>query len=245
MFPDLGRTDTLKSSIDDGSLMANPKDMKRQLREEALTMRLKAAEKEMFKNPEVKKMVEDLREMWEEDDDMTVAFAATASSDMPYTPPPKRKPATMAEKANLPGSKIPQLLEMLSNLPAPGQRFINPFRVATNTTANPLFSRNPLRVEARTKAEEELGRTPSAAPEQPAAELTESDRETIAKMEREIQALKIKYRLLKADEELIQSRRGDYAAPANRLKAERLLREIPGTISQLQHRINMMLEGIL
>lgn len=216
--------------------------LKRRLKEEELTCQLKTAEKTMFANPSVRRMIAEIRDMWREDDSLYIAFGATAASETRYQPP-KRIPRSIAEKTGLPASRIPQLLELLSQLQEPMNR-PQALQRLKQLGPNPLLARHPLRVEAQQQAALELNK--SAA--QPATSLPLDmpvDPAAIEKAEREVAALKIKRKLLEGDREAILARRGEYALPSNRLRAERLLRELPGEIDHLEHRIRMMREGML
>lgn len=208
--------------------------LRRKMGEEALTMRLKAAEEEMFKDPEVREMIEGIREMWAEDDGMAAAFSASAAADAPRANvPPPPPPQTAAQKIGIPPSRIPELLQLLCEIPPSG------------VPTNPLMSANPLRTEARVSIHRQERTAPSETPQKHQTEPEQIDEKAIAEAEREIEALRIKLRELREQEEMIKTRSGPFAFPANRLKAERLLREIPGAIVHLKHRVELLRDGIL
>ena len=207
-------------------------------------MRLKVAEEEMFRNPDVKRMIEEIREMWEEDDNMTVAFAATASSDTPVRPGAS-PPRTAAWKVRLPRSRIPELLEMLTQLPGPGLMASPLGMPPPRGGSNPLMARNPLRVEAKNEIRATPPEPAMRPPIGPPKAAPGADKAAIEKAEREVEAMKIKLGQLRETEEDMRAHRNEFAVPSNRLRAERLLRELPGAIEHLEHRIVLMREGVL
>jgi len=50
---------------------------------------------------------------------------------------------------------------------------------------------------------------------------------------------------IKKEEHLVRAKKGKYGLPAERLKAERMLRELPGQITHMEHTLLLMQEGIL
>ena len=69
-------------------------------------------------------------------------------------------------------------------------------------------------------------------------------KELLVKIEQDIQHLTGIFKRLKREEPKIRQRTGQYATPSLRLKAERLLRELPGQITELTKQIMALEEEI-
>lgn len=194
---------------------------RRRLSEAVLNSHLRKAEEETLRDPEVRQMVERLRKMYLEDQEgIFTAFAVTTQEGGPVQP--SRVPP--------PSSKIPDLLLMLSELAerAPARNVPIPPK-----PPKPLLRREP-----------ELPETTSPKTRAaPVSRAPEDDRQR--ELIREIEEAKKTLALIKKEERLIRARRGKYGIPGERLKAERLLRELPGQIVHMEHTLQLLREGVL
>jgi hypothetical protein len=183
-------------------------------------MHLRKAEEEVLYQPEVRQLVEHVRKMYREDPEgIFTAFAVTT----------QEKDTGASHRVSAPPSRIPRLLSVLLEL---AQRSAARKVSVADEPSPPLPGR-----EARFPG------TPSQKPSaQPAVRAPEDQRER--ELMREIEQAKKALALVKKDETLIRTRRGKYSVPGERLRAERLLRELPGQIAQMERTLQLLREGV-
>ncbi|MFH1740869.1 MAG: hypothetical protein ABIH23_17820 [bacterium] len=193
----------------------------RKMAEALLNLHIRKAEKETLRDPKIREMVERLRKMYHEDQEgIFTAFAITAQSDG-QTSRPRGTP---------PPSKIPDLLLVLSEL---AERSAEGEAPKTPKPLEPLLERERILLERASQ---------QAYPQQtPRVQEDERQRE----LKRIIEQAKKDLALLKKKEHLVKARKGNYGITAERLKAERLLRELPAEISQMEHTLRLLRDGIL
>jgi len=196
-----------------------PKDpMNRKRSEALLSLHLRKAEEETLRDPEIRKMVDQLRQMYHDDQEgIFTAFAVTAQED---------RPSTKKDQPTPPPSKIPQLLLMLSEL--------------SDRTPEPPSAphpRDPQPIPTK-------GGVPTAPP-RPASKLKAPEDDRQRELMQRIEETKKELASIKKEEHLVRAKKGKYGLPAERLKAERMLRELPGQITHMEHTLLLMQEGIL
>lgn len=183
---------------------------RRNFLEVTLQQAIRQAESKAFKDPQVKTMMMKLRKLYQEDSgDFMVALGLSG-------PPPTQK-----NHSALPQSRIPHLIFLLDSLakrsiplPPRKQDGILPPPISENFAVPFSPIKNP----------NNPGNDEVALRER---------RTIIRRIELEMVSLESTYKDIKADEPMILQRRGKYSVPAERLKAERLLRELPGKIKFL------------
>ncbi len=192
---------------------------------------IRGAEKETLHDPQLKSMVQQLRNLYRSDKDEFL-FMLEAS------PPPNQK-ANTAKRQNLPPSKIPQLIAMLdalaTNKPLPVLPSIDKSK---NGMPPPLVTSLPHPSEFQPAQKAKDFSVPKPKP------IPEASQIEIEKINVEIRKLRALYDLIKKDEDLIKKRKKKYAIPFERLKAERLLRELPEQIRHLIHKRKMYEDGL-
>lgn len=220
--------------------MVDP-DRRKQL-EESLRDAIQQGEEIAFRDPEVKDMIESLRRMYE--DDKGVLFSALGLGAPAKRPDP-------SQRVKLPNSRIPELIHLLDTVAkrqsakAKG-RFIPPYRSPT-TTPSPKSAAHPSQ-----KSPSSLPRHSSPSVDAPVtASNTEkrsnpgeyTGRRAIQLIEEEIRQAQAMLELITRDRDAIRMRKGSYAIPMNRLKAERLLRELPSKIVYLEEKKGLLEEN--
>lgn len=213
-----------------------------------LQQAIKQGEEIAFQDPEVKEMVSSLRNMFENDEAGMLSALGFGS------PPPQSK----YKRIELPPSKIPQLILMLNEISKkkasinrPGAQIKNllqksrepqrPSRQPSSSSSNSGFhsrARNRDRdmidqLDLESKKDEYYATTPDSPTPEPASAPNQL---SIRQIEREIHQAQEMLDVISRDREAIRQRQGTYAIPGNRLKAERLLRELPGRIAYLQQK---------
>lgn len=202
---------------------------RRQYLEATLNKAISIAEKQAFKDPKTKKLIQDLRTMYMEGSEEFMFALGLGSA-----PPSKPRPA-------LPESRIPHLLMVLDAL-AQGHGLSLPTRRSrSNLDPQPIVSTLAL-PKAPMIPKKVL--KPQLPPMQ-SNERKEINLKEIMRLEAEIQLLTQQYRILKQEEEAIRLRRGKYGIPIERIKAERLLRELPEKIAEIAHKKKLVEEGVL
>ncbi|MEW6238670.1 MAG: hypothetical protein AB1656_25070 [Candidatus Omnitrophota bacterium] len=198
------------------------RDSRSQL-EAKLKAMLDKAEKIALNDPKLKNMVEQLRNIYLTDR-QGFMFAMGLSGPEPAQTKPRVRPLP-------PPSRIPQLIMMMDAL-ASGRMHLEP-----SSAINPpsLLSPFPPPVKKPAKA----GPLPQTAP--PPLSIEEIRRQLL-EVEKELSQTTDVFWALKKEEKNIRARKGKYIAAVERLKAERLLRELPGAITQLSERKITLLE---
>ncbi|RJP26380.1 MAG: hypothetical protein C4527_15525 [Candidatus Omnitrophota bacterium] len=193
---------------------------------------IRLAEKETFTNPQLQAMVRRLRDLYLTDKDEFL-FMMQAS-------PPPQVHAQKRRQPKLPPSKIPQLLAMLdalvTNKPLP---VLPSIKNLGEGMPSPLILSLPRADELKPVSK------PVISVYSPAPPISEANRKEIESLEVEIRKVKAVYELVKKDEENIRNKKGKYGIAFERLKAERLLRELPEQIRHMIHKKRMLEEGLL
>lgn len=189
------------------------------------------AQSSVESNPEIKKMVEQLRNLYA-DDREDFLFSVGAAP-----PPPKFQKRLQTP----PPSRIPQLLYILNAVTSKGPVTLPPsFRNRQGILPSSLQNA-ALEVPGRN---EEIPRrhvppSPTRRPPQP------QDFEEIKHLDSQLDEARCLFAEIKKQESAIQQRKGKYGIPMERLKAERLLRELPATITQLEYKKRQIEEKAL
>lgn len=199
------------------------KFVRRKILEDKLQSAIKRGEQVACKDPEVKKMIEGFRQMYQEDDGgILSALGMPDPSQMPPSgdPGPIQRP---------PESRIPQLIFMLDQL------------VKKKEEAKPLkksgYKPKPRNIQVvPSPSSVEGSRKPFLPSKDDGDFLTEiqSKSSDITAIDSEIAQSKEILNRVREDETAIKNHEGTYSDSSNRLKAERLLRELPGKIIYLQ-----------
>ena len=187
--------------------------------EEALQATIQNAQASVQSDPKMQAMVDQLRSLYREDrEDFMFALGAA--------PPP---PSSSPKRPPVPPSRIPQLLFLLNAVTTKGPVSAPPsFRNKSGVLPSSL---NASTIEVvQPDAPEIENNVPTSPARRPSRikELQEID-----KLEAQIQKAQHELETIKLEETAIRERRGKYAVAIERLKAERLLRELPGTINNL------------
>jgi len=193
-----------------------------------LEARLKAflskAETIALSDPKLKNMVEQLRNIYLTDR-QGFMFAMGLSGPEPATKKPKVRPLP-------PPSRIPQLIMMMDAL-ASGKMNLEP-----SSAINPPSLLAPFPPSVKKPAVNDA--LPSKAEKIP---LTKVEiQQQLEDTEIELSQATDDFWKLKKEEKNIRTRKGKYTAAVERLKAERLLRELPGVITQLSERKISLIE---
>ncbi len=182
-------------------------------KENVLKDLLKKAEKNYMKDPKIKKMVKQLRNLYMNDkDDFLFALG--------MAPPPAQK--TTKKKPTPPPSRIPQLLMILDAVAKSPSTFSSMMDRSDNTPPSLLAPFPPADKKEYT------------IPEPPPFKPSEGDiRAQVKEVDKEMNESKDLFWSIKKEEKQLRARQGKYAVSVERLRAERLLRELPGKITQL------------
>lgn len=198
------------------------KFLNRKILEEKLVSAIKRGERLAFEDPEVKKKIEGFRQMYEEDDGtMLKALGMPA-------PSPQSSPEPAATQ--LPQSKIPELIYILDQ--------IGKTKPQPKKSSKPPLPKKPGIDPAQLKSSVQGTRRPflpkADEDDLPNQSLSQSARRSIIHdIETEIEQTRSILTRVKQDESAIRNHDGVYAATSTRLKAERLLRELPSKIAYL------------
>ncbi|MBI1387703.1 MAG: hypothetical protein GC154_04580 [bacterium] len=201
--------------------------IRRKILEEKLLSAIKRGENQAFKDPEVKKMIQQFRMMYQEDDGGMLSALGMPVDGPP--PPNASNDGSPQEIPNLPESKIPQLIFLLDQI-GKSQSSSNTKPKVKDLLKKPPAPLSPSSVQGSRKpflpkADEDL---PDLANEATLAGLKA--------VEEEIEQTRMILARVREDEDAIHERQGTYAVTSTRLKAERLLRELPGKIAYLMNK---------
>ncbi len=181
--------------------------------EQKLKREIRYAEETAFRDPKLKDMVESLRKLYLNNKHDFLATLGIASTPAPQ-PTSRKRPVP-------PPSRIPQLLMILDSVTKKPQ----------NLTQNPQNTPsllNPVPLDVMTES------MPSDNYRANQFQLSAEERQKeLEKIQNKIDSTKALFWKIKQDEKAIRSRKGKYSIATERLKAERLLRELPGKITQL------------
>lgn len=202
---------------------------KREQLEMELEKAIREGEAEAFRDPEVKSMIESLRTMYTSDKG-SLFSALGLSAPQPSNPD--------IERVSLPDSKIPDLIFMLDRLAKQSGRPEWKKALEANRSRKPVRpgaihpSRKPS-LPSHTENPVEVLDVDGVSGTQNSPLTGEK---AIRVIEEQIRQHESMLELIQRDADKIRRREGTYAIPMNRLKAERLLREIPGKISMLREK---------
>ncbi|MDP8245956.1 MAG: hypothetical protein P9L94_17875 [Candidatus Hinthialibacter antarcticus] len=201
------------------------KFVRRKILEDKLQSAIKRGEHIACQDPEVKKMIEGFRQMYQEDDG---GMLSALGMPGPSALPPSGEPSPIQRP---PESRIPQLIFMLDQL------------VKKQEASKPLkksgYTPRPKTVNVVPSTSSVQG---SRKPFLPSKEkddfLTEFQTKSsdLKALDSEIAQSKEILNRVRQDEQAIHNQQGTYSNTANRIKAERLLRELPGKIIYLQEK---------
>jgi hypothetical protein len=182
-----------------------PDNKRRDHLEQLLKAQLQKAEENVSNDPEMKNMVTKLREIYLHD-----------KSDFLSALSPAPSPKTNKKPFQLPFSKIPQLLMMIDQIGKKSPHLI--------PIAPPPGLKNP-------SAKKTASPSPLDTPKMTSLQIMRQ----IEKITVEINKANEVYAALKQEEPSIKARQGKYSIPHERLKGERLLRELPTRIHYLSN----------
>lgn len=201
------------------------KFIRRKILEDKLQSAIKRGEQIACKNPEVKKMIDGFRQMYQDDDGgMLSALGMPDPSTLPSSGDPGSIPRP-------PESRIPQLIFMLDQLVKKQE--------ANKPQKKGGYTPRPKTVRVVPSSSSVEGtRKPFLPSKEKDDFLTEiqSKSTDLRALDSEIAQSKEILDRVRQDEKAIQNQQGTYSNTANRLKAERLLRELPGKIIYLQEK---------
>ena len=206
-----------------------PNSGRRKQLETDLDSWLRKAETDAYADPQIKAMIQQIRQLYLVNKDDFMFMLGMAA------PPAPKQPR------RLPESKIPQLLSVLDQLgklqpfPRPPLRNV-PLRASRERPSNSL-------PQGGVSSSPDTAITPVATI--PATRNVQDREKQLAAIDAEILAAKVLFEKVKQEEDLIRSRKGKYGIAVERLKAERLLRELPQKIAELAYQRRMVEEGSL
>ncbi len=211
-----------------------------------LKKQIRSAEKEAINDPKLKSMIKQLRDIYHSDKDSFLFMLGVA--------PPPSSTNSQNKPKNIPTSKIPQLLLMLDALATKKPLPVLPAKKpGLDGMPNPILSTLPHPAENEVdyeihspldEAHQEI-RPPDIDSNSPPDmdSNSEENQKEIEELEVEIRKARALYDLIKKDEMVIRQRKGKYGVPIERLKAERLLRELPEQIRHMIHK-KRLLQGL-
>ncbi len=205
--------------------------LERKQKEYRLAALLRTTEKNTLSNPKLKAMADQLRNSYQMDQAGFLKMLGLGG-------PPDEKP----QRVKLPESKIPQLLMILDSLATKKPLSLPPSHRELNLDSTPALL-------SRLENNDDTGIINMSPPIKdnlrqihPRSNI---NNEMLKEVDEEIQKAKAVYNSVKRDEGQVRGKQGKYALAVERLKAERILREYPEMISHLEHKRQMILEGVL
>lgn len=199
--------------------------------EKILQSTIRQAQASVQSDPQLKKMVEQLRNLYQEDrEDFLFALGAA--------PPP----SASKKPIKVPPSRIPQLLYILNAVTSRGAISVPPpFRKQPGGLPASLQNAT---LEVIPLPEDGIlpRHTRPPSPARRPSQLKEL--EEIGRLDSQIDEAQRLFEEIKKEESAIRQRKGKYAIAIERLKAERLLRELPGTIARLVHKKRLLEEQV-
>ncbi len=198
--------------------------------EDILQSTIQKAQENIQSDPSLKKMVDRLRDLYQEDrEDFLFALGAA--------PPPTGK----KKRPPVPPSRIPQLLFLLNAITSRGTVSLPPsFRNRVGIL--PASLKNTQLEVVSTPKSTSVSKSVPVSPARRPSQIQEL--QEIEKLDVRIEEVQKQFEQIKKEESAILERKGKYAIAVERLKAERLLRELPGRISQLVHKKKLLVERI-
>ncbi len=205
--------------------------------EDILEAKILQAQPAVQSNPDIQKMVTQLRSLYQ-DNQEDFMFALGAG------PPPaqaKQKPQNVVQ-AKVPQSRIPELLFLLNAVTSGESVSLPPsFKNQPGGMPSPLVN-STLQIEKLPGGNTANRRNRPVSPARRQSRMKELEEiETIDAAIQEAEDILI---MIKKDEEAIKQKTGKYAIAVERLKAERILREIPGSIERLIYQKRLLEEQI-
>lgn len=203
------------------------KFIRRKILEDKLQSAIKRGEHIACQDPEVKKMIEGFRQMYQEDDGGMLSALGMPVPNA--TPTQESDPGPIQHP---PESRIPQLIFMLDQLAKKQEAAAKPFKKSG-------YSPKPKKLNlVPSPSSVQNSRKPFLPSKETDEFLTEIQSKTtnLKAIDSEIAQSKEILSRVQQDENAIRNQEGTYSNTANRLKAERLLRELPGKIIYLQEK---------
>lgn len=198
--------------------------------EDILQSTIRKAQEDIQSDPSLQEMVDRLRTLYQEDrEDFLFALGAAPPSAKKKKHPP------------VPPSRIPQLLFLLNAITSRGSISLPPsFR--NRTSILPASLKNTQLDVVSTPSNSSVSQSVPISPARRPSQIQEL--QEIEKLDAQIEETQKQFVQIKKEESAILERKGKYAIAVERLKAERLLRELPSRISQLIHKKKLLEERI-
>ncbi|MGC9326617.1 MAG: hypothetical protein ACP5I1_03200 [Candidatus Hinthialibacter sp.] len=199
--------------------------------EKNLIATIRQAQASVQSNPKLQGMAEKIRSLYQNDQENVLNALCAASS----TP-------TESEKKTPPASRIPQLLFLLHETASLRTAPHSNWRPKTQSLFPSLTKNVKLEpVDLEHTSFSTRRRNPFSPPRRhPPAHLIQQ----LEEIEFSIHESQTLLTALLLEEDAVRRRTGKYAHVVERLKAERLLRELPGSISQMQNQKQLLEEQI-
>ncbi|MBN2329215.1 MAG: hypothetical protein JXR73_18895 [Candidatus Omnitrophica bacterium] len=199
--------------------------------EKNLIATIRKAQSSVQSNPKLQKMAEKIRSLYQDDQENVLNALGAASSSQ----------SASTQKAP-PASRIPELLYLLNETASlrsasRDQRLRKPQSLFPSLLKN-LKLESAVRGPTRSPVRRRNPFSPSRR--HPPAQLIQQ----LEEIEFSIQEAQTLLSALQKEEDAVCRRMGKYANVVDRLKAERLLRELPGSIAQMRSQKQILEEQI-
>jgi hypothetical protein len=218
--------------------MSNRKEL-----EDILEAKILQAQPAVQSNPDTQKMVKQLRSLYQDNqEEFLFALGAGPPPAQTQPKPPNESQSKIADQSKVPQSRIPELLFLL-----------NAVTSGESVSLPPSFKNQPGGMPSPLENSTlQIKQNPGGnIANQPIKPISPARRQSRIKELQEIETLDTAIHqaeemlsLIKKDEEAIKQKKGKYAIAVERLKAERILREIPGSIEHLIFKKRLLEEQI-
>ncbi len=218
--------------------MSNRKEL-----EDILQSTILQAQPAVQSDPEIKKMVTQLRSLYQDNqEEFMFALGAGPPPAQTQPTPVNVDQSKIVDQSKVPQSRIPELLFLLNAVTSGESVSLPPsFKNQPGGMPSPLENST---LQIKQNPDVNTANEPSR-PISPARRQSKlKELQEIATIDAAIHEAEEKLIIIKKDEAAIKQRSGKYAISVERLKAERILREIPGSIERLILKKRMLEEQI-